>query len=70
MMNDPVHDRSEAEIMERFRLAGISLPAERAEAAIMSAQRYLNAQHWLRGPRTAAVEPSNIFSPITRGASQ
>lgn len=69
-MNDPAPDRSEAEIIERFRLAGIILPAERAEAAIAGARRYLNAQHWLRGNRTAAAEPSNIFSPVSRGGSK
>ena len=68
-MNDPALAHPDAEIVERFRLAGIVLPAERAQAAIAGARRYLNAQHWLRGPRTAAVEPANTFSLVRKGGT-
>lgn len=66
-MNETTPTRSDSEIIERFAMAGIILPAERADAAIAGARRYLNMQHWLRGPRSAADEPSNIFTPLARG---
>ncbi|GEM_PF-3930209 len=69
-MTDPALTRSDAEIVDRFRLAGIVLPAQRADAAILTARRYLNLQHWLRGPRNAAVEPANTYSLVRKGAAQ
>ena len=61
-------DALEQEIEDRFRMAGIVLPAERKAAAINAAKGMLAAQHWLRGPRTAAAEPSNTFSLVKREA--
>ena len=55
---------SETEIETRFALAGIVLPAERQAGAIAGAQEMLAVTHWLRQPRTAAAEPSNIFKLI------
>jgi hypothetical protein len=56
------------EIEDRFRQAGIVLPAERKASAITAAGTMLAVRHWLRGPRTAAAEPSNIFSLVRREA--
>jgi hypothetical protein len=55
-------DALDEEIETRFKLAGIALPAERKAAAMNAARTILKTLHWLRGPRTAAAEPSNIFS--------
>ncbi len=55
-------DASDDEIETRFRLAGVVLPAERKAAAVNAARTMLRLMHWLRGPRTAAAEPANIFS--------
>jgi hypothetical protein len=63
-MDDPL----ETEIEERFQLAGITLPAERRASAINAAKGMLAVRHWLRGPRTAAAEPSNTFSLVRREA--
>lgn len=63
-MDDPL----EAEIDARFRLAGIALPVQRRASAISAAKAMLAVRHWLRGPRTAAAEPSNIFSLVRREA--
>jgi hypothetical protein len=46
----------------RFLAAGITIPAERAKGAIEEADRILAVQFSLRGPRSAAAEPSNIFT--------
>ncbi|HTJ59208.1 MAG TPA: hypothetical protein VL418_16840 [Devosiaceae bacterium] len=51
-----------AEIEARFMHAGVVLPFDRKTGAIESAKAVLAATHWLRQPRTAAAEPSNIFS--------
>ena len=50
------------EIETRFKLAGITLPSERKAQAMNAARTILKTLHWLRGPRTAAAEPSNVFS--------
>lgn len=52
------------EIEQRFRLAGVVLPADRAAGTYANAQRLLAALHWLRQPRTVAAEPSNTFSLV------
>jgi hypothetical protein len=57
-----MNDALDEEIETRFRLAGITLPAERKAQAMNAARTILKTLHWLRGPRTAAAEPSNIFS--------
>jgi hypothetical protein len=46
----------------RFIAAGIVIPAERAAGAIDEADRLLALQFWSRRPRSAASEPSNIFT--------
>ncbi|MDR3472920.1 MAG: hypothetical protein P4M09_14760 [Devosia sp.] len=69
-MTDPLSPYSpDAEIELRFALAGIVLPAERKAGAIAGAKEMLAVTHWLRRPRTAAAEPSNIFS-LTPGAAK
>lgn len=51
----------DADIEQRFAAAGLVLAPERRQGAIDSARTLLAATHWLRQPRTAAAEPSNIF---------
>jgi hypothetical protein len=46
----------------RFIAAGITIPAERAKGAIEEADRVLAIQFWSRRPRSAASEPSNVFT--------
>jgi len=55
-----------AGIEQRFADAGVVLPPERRRGAIESAKAMLAVTHWLRQPRTAAVEPSNTFSLAPR----
>jgi len=59
-------DALDEEIETRFKLAGITLPADRKAQAMNSARTILKTLHWLRGPRTAAAEPSNVFSLISK----
>lgn len=54
-----------AEVEQRFRNAGVVLPAERAAGTYANAQRLLASLHWLRQPRSVAAEPSNTFSLVT-----
>ncbi len=51
------------EIEQRFKNAGVVVPADRAEGAYAAAGRLLAAAHWLRQSRTAAAEPAHIFEP-------
>jgi hypothetical protein len=46
----------------RFIANGISIPAERAKGAVEEADRVLAIQFWLRRPRSATSEPSNVFT--------
>lgn len=57
-----------ADIEQRFAAAGVVLPAERRQGALDSAKTLLAATHWLRQPRTAAAEPSNVF--VLKGAGR
>ena len=68
-MNQNPSTPSDAEILTRYALAGIVLPGDRQAGAIAGAREMLAAIHWLRQPRTAAAEPSNIFS-LTPGAAK
>jgi hypothetical protein len=63
--NDPL--ASDAEIEARFQHAGLVVPADLKAGAISEARNMLAITHWLRRPRTAAVEPANIFS-LVKGA--
>jgi hypothetical protein len=56
-----------ADIEQRFAAAGVVLAPDRRAGAIESAQALLAATHWMRRPRSAAIEPSNTFS-LTRVA--
>lgn len=61
----PSHTTPEnSEIEQRFRHAGVVLPADRAAGAYANGQRLLASLHWLRQPRTVAAEPSNTFSLV------
>lgn len=53
-----------ADIEARYAAAGVVLAPERKVGAIESGQALLAATHWLRQPRSAAVEPSNTFSLV------
>ena len=53
-----------ADVEQRFRSAGVVLPADRAAGTYANAQRLLASLHWLRQPRTVAAEPSNTFSLV------
>lgn len=67
-MDQPVPSASDTDIdiAIRFRLAGIVPPADRAAEAFADAGIMLQLLHWLRGPRAAAAEPSNVFSLVKR----
>lgn len=52
------------EMERRFAAAGVVLPPDRKQGAIDSAKAMLSVTHWLRQPRTAAAEPSNVFSLV------
>lgn len=51
------------DVKRRFRAAGVVVPADRAAGTYAVARRLLSSLHWLRQPRPAAAEPSNIFLP-------
>lgn len=51
------------EIELRFHQAGLVPPADRRQGTYANAERLLSMLHWLRPPRHASAEPSNIFSP-------
>jgi hypothetical protein len=61
-MNEKPPTATEAEMEARFAYAGIVLPADRKQGALAHAQILLATTHWLRQPRTAAHEPSNILT--------
>lgn len=54
---------SEDDIERRFHAAGVVVPADLAAGTYAAARRLLSSLHWLRQPRPAAAEPSNIFLP-------
>lgn len=66
-MNTNIPQPLDAEIESRFQQAGLVVPADLKAGAISEARAALSATFWLRQPRTAAVEPSNIFS-LAKGA--
>ena len=55
---DPANDEIEA----AFLRAGVALPPDLKAGAISEARNLARATALLRQPRTAACEPSNIFS--------
>jgi hypothetical protein len=63
-MADAKPDSITDEIQTRFRLAGVVLSTDRAAGAVSEAKAGLETLHFLRGPRSAAAEPSNIFTLV------
>ena len=61
-------DYTDEEITERYRLAGVVLPSERIAVSLKSGRDMVAGMFWLRGPRSAAVEPSNTFSLASKDA--
>ncbi|MDE5466251.1 hypothetical protein [Bradyrhizobium sp. CSS354] len=59
----PSHD---ADIENRFRIAGVVLPADRTAGAYATAQWLISVLHWLRQPRAAASEPAHVFSLLEK----
>ena len=57
----------DAEIESRFQQVGLVVPTDLKAGAISEARAALAVTFWLRQPRTAAIEPSNIFS-LVKGA--
>ena len=66
-MDQPVRNTPDDDIEIRFSNAGVVPPADRAAGTYAEAQNMLTLLHWLRGPRTAAAEPSNIFTLVKGG---
>jgi hypothetical protein len=63
-MKQPVSTLSDEDMELRYRNAGVVPPADRAAGTYAEGRNILTMLHWLRGPRTAAAEPSNIFSLV------
>jgi hypothetical protein len=61
-MSDSVPAPLDTEIEARFRQAGLIVPPDLKAGALGEARAALSVTFWLRQPRTAAAEPSNIFS--------
>lgn len=57
------HFSDDDDVERRFHAAGVIVPADRAAGTYAGARRLLSSLHWLRQPRLAAAEPSNIFLP-------
>lgn len=66
-VNNNIPQPLDAEIENRFQQAGLAIPADLKAGAISEARAALGVTFWLRQPRTAAIEPSNIFS-LAKGA--
>jgi hypothetical protein len=66
-VNSNIPQPLDAEIESRFQQAGLVVPADLKAGAISEARSALAVTFWLRQPRTAAIEPSNIFS-LAKGA--
>ena len=49
------------DIAQRFRTAGIVIPADRVVGTTAAARRLLGVLHWLRTPQSVAVEPAAIL---------
>ena len=50
-----------AELDAYLHRAGLSVPAERREQVLVAYAELRDQVELLRGPRTAAAEPSNVF---------
>ncbi|WP_165361290.1 hypothetical protein [Lichenibacterium ramalinae] len=61
MPSAPSTDLSDDDIAQRFRAAGIVVPADRAAGTAAAARRLLGVLHWLRAPRSVAAEPAAIL---------
>jgi hypothetical protein len=61
-MNDSIPQPLDADVEARLLQAGIVVPPDLKAGAIAEARAALAVTFWLRQPRTAAIEPSNIFS--------
>lgn len=61
-MSDSVSTLLDKDIEARFQQAGLVVPPDLLAGAIGEARAALAVTFWLRQPRTAAIEPSNIFS--------
>lgn len=61
-MSDSVSTPIDKDIETRFQQAGLVVPPDLKAGAIGEARAALAVTFWLRQPRTAAIEPSNIFS--------
>ncbi len=57
------HISEDDDVERRFHAAGVVVPTDRAAGTYAGARRLLSSLHWLRQPRLAAAEPSNIFLP-------
>jgi hypothetical protein len=57
-------DSSNNEIEAAFLRAGVVVPADLKAGAISEARNLARAAALLRRPRTAAFEPSNVFSLV------
>lgn len=61
-MSDCASNLLDKDIETRFQQAGLVVPPDLKAGAIGEARAALAVTFWLRQPRTAAIEPSNIFS--------
>lgn len=55
---------ADEEIAALFQAAGLVVPPDLAEGVYSEAHALRRVAHLVRGPRTAASEPSNIFSVV------
>ena len=53
----------EEEAALRFRLAGVTVPSDRAAGPFANAARLLAMMHWLRSHRDGTHEPAGVFDP-------
>lgn len=65
-MSDSPALPSDSEIERRLLEAGLVVPADLKAGAISEARAALAVTFWLRQPRSAAAEPSNVFSLAQR----
>ncbi len=67
MSADP-HQAFDAETAQLLAAAGIQPPADLLAGVLSEARTLRRSTHLLRQPRSAAHEPSNIFSVVAYGA--
>ena len=66
MQATPSDDDLKLELEAAAKKAGLTIPAERFEAILTSYKDQKRMVALLRQPRTAAAEPSNIYSLVTQ----